>query len=53
MERVELARDGLQLTWGHGNATTLFARVDDTLEAGARAGKPQFIMRQIPSTDVS
>jgi len=53
MERVELARGGSQLTWGQGNATALLARVTDTLEAGARAGKPQFIMRQIPSTDVS
>jgi hypothetical protein len=44
MEQVELVRGGSQLTWGQSNAHTLFARVANTLEAGAQAGKPQFIM---------
>ena len=44
MEQIELVHGGPQLTWGQSNATTLFTRVADTLEAGAQAGKPQFIM---------
>ena len=44
IEQVELVRGAAQLTWGQSNATTLFARVADTLDAGAQAGKPQFIM---------
>ncbi|MBM4257253.1 MAG: hypothetical protein FJ147_15305 [Deltaproteobacteria bacterium] len=44
MEHTELVRSSTPLTWGQSNASTLFARVAETLETGARVGKPQFIM---------
>ena len=43
-EQIETVTGGSRLVWGRSDAAALFSRVAETLEKGAREGKPQFVM---------